>query len=53
MQEAAEVLVENENEFEVAYNEEYDPEREKELEAQLKSQKGSLSPYWARRVLWR
>lgn len=39
-----------ENEFEVAYEEEYDPQREEELKATLESQKGSLSAYWARRL---
>lgn len=37
-----------ENDFELTYNEEYDPEREKMLKEQLAKAQGSLSPYWAR-----
>lgn len=37
-----------ENDFELTYNEEYDPEREKMLKEQLAQAQGSLSPYWAR-----
>ena len=37
-----------ENEFEVAYDEEYDPQREEELKTVLENQQGSLSAYWAR-----
>ncbi|CBK22535.2 uncharacterized protein [Blastocystis hominis] len=36
-----------ENDFELTYNEEYDPEREKMLKEQLAQAQGSLSPYWA------
>lgn len=36
------------NDFEVTYDEEYDPEREKLLKEQLTQSTGSLSSYWAR-----
>ena len=38
------------DEVEVAFDEEYDPEREEQLKTQLANQKGSLSPYWARKL---
>lgn len=37
-----------ENDFELTYDEQYDPEREKMLREQLAQAQGSLSPYWAR-----
>lgn len=47
MQEGAEIVNEGENDFEVVYDEEYDPEREKQLELQLSQETGGLSAYWA------
>ena len=47
MQEGAEIVNEGENDFEVVYDEEYDPEREKQLELQLSQETGGLSTYWA------
>lgn len=38
------------DEVEVAFDEEYNPEREEQLKNQLANQKGSLSPYWARKL---
>ena len=47
MQEAGEVVIEEGDEFEVYYDEEFDAERARQLEQQLANEKGSLSAYWA------
>ena len=47
MQEAGEVVIEEGDEFEVYYDEEFDAERARQLEQQLANEKGGLSTYWA------
>lgn len=49
MQNSSEVITEEGNDFEVVYDEEYDPEREKQLELQFSQETGGLSAYWAGR----
>ena len=51
MEERCEEVIEGENDFEVVYDEVYDPEREERLKEQLASSEGSLSAYWARCIL--
>ena len=48
MQESYEDTNEGGNDFEVVYDEVYDPEREQKLKEQLAKSEGSLSAYWAR-----
>lgn len=53
MQESYEDANEGGNDFEVVYDEVYDPEREQKLKEQLAKSEGNLSAYWARRTWWR
>lgn len=50
MQESYEDTNEGGNDFEVVYDEVYDPEREQKLKEQLAKSEGNLSAYWARRT---
>lgn len=38
----------SDEDLEVVYDEDYDPQREEELKQQLAAKQGSLSGYWAR-----
>ena len=48
MQESYEEASESTNDFEVVYDEVYDPEREQQLKKKLSEDEGCLSAYWAR-----
>lgn len=47
MQDGVEVVCEEVNDFEVVYDEEFDPERERQLEERMAQETGGLSSYWA------
>lgn len=47
MQDGVEVVCEDGNDFEVVYDEEFDPERERQLEERMAQEIGGLSSYWA------
>lgn len=47
MQDGVEVVCEEMNDFEVVYDEEFDPERERQLEERMAQETGGLSSYWA------